>query len=133
LGCKVVRTYNNLLGISDFTNYVDYTVCINSLSNIGIEDEDNDVMSQGTAYIVIFGLMFALLITMIIIGFAVNMPNVGFIVGIVSSLIILILATIPDVPFIGGYISAWITILIFLICIVISILIGLKGITPQRE
>jgi hypothetical protein len=32
IGCNVVRTYNNIDGLADFTNYYDYTVCITGVA-----------------------------------------------------------------------------------------------------
>lgn len=125
-GCRVVRTYNNNLGLSDFTNYYDYTVCVNTLSATSITNQNatNNLpsLSAGAKIFIILAIIFVTLIAFSIAGYSLGNGALGMGIGASLSVFILIVSAVPDAPFIGGFVPVWIVVLLAVLIVLIAIL-----------
>ena len=123
IGCNLVRTYNNANGISDFTNYYDYTICVNSLNNENIVSTTEDFLggsglSQGIKYLIVLFTVLTILIGFTALGFMMKMIQASFIVGSIISVFALIIFTV------FGWISWIIIVMMLIVAIAVIILIS---------
>ena len=125
IGCKTVRTYNNNDGLADFTNYYDYTVCLNGVNsnNIANAQAVNDLppLSTGLKYLIFFLILVVLIVSFTIYGIVADNKAMGMGVGIVLGIIWTILCAIPEFPMIGGLIPGWFAVFIIILVIVVGI------------
>lgn len=98
IGCNLVRTYNNNNGISDFSNYYDYTICISSLNNNN-PTQNNDSgffnnLSVNMKYfiMIICSLLVVIIMTILMSSFGDGLS--GLLVGLVMSMITSLTLTI---------------------------------------
>lgn len=110
-GCNVVRTYNNYNGISDFTNYYDYTICINSLNNANPSSDSTtgDIaigknLTASEKYLIILIVLIVTIATGVGVGYSVKNGMAGLIIGCVVAVFELI--TFVAFKWINGWVIA---------------------------
>jgi hypothetical protein len=99
VGCYNVRSYNNNNGISDFTNYYDYQICINTLNNpsaqaISYEEDFFSNLSTNTKYLIMILSSVFILLFMTLILALFNEALSGLLVGLVMSMIVSLTLTL---------------------------------------
>lgn len=128
IGCRNVRTYNNNNGISDFSNYYDYQVCINTLGNSNPQDSSglNDFfnggnLSAGMKYLIVLIALIAIIGGFTVAGFSMQNASMGFTIGVIIASFALIMFTV------FGWIPAWILVFLILMAIATIILVSYAG------
>jgi hypothetical protein len=114
VGCKLVRTYNNNNGVSDFSNYYDYTICMNSVNNANIDTtiqpgELCDDWSDGSKVLWISLILLIVLFVFIGVGFKIQSISIGLSIGLIFDLLLLIGFSII------GCVPGWVTVVIIII------------------
>lgn len=95
--CYLVRTYNNGNGISDFSNYIDYTICLSSINNQNLPDNDTDFFNNlpiQTKYWIMLISCLIIVIFMTIIMSIFGNGIAGLLVGLIMSMITSLTLTI---------------------------------------
>jgi hypothetical protein len=131
-GCNIVRTYNNANGISDFTNYYDYTICMNSLNNInpsqGTSNENaqsfmnglfglsNDSPQSTKVWVGTLIIIVVFLFTLFGIWSMTGSGELATLLGCIFAAVLFIIFAIL------GFYPAWIVVIIF---IIVAAIIGI--------
>jgi hypothetical protein len=123
IGSYVVRTYNNNNGISDFTNYYDYTILINSLNNLDpskTANVDNSLagsnLNTPVKYIIVLACILATFGAFVTIGFNTDTIKITAIMGVLVCVFELMIFTAL------GWLQLWILIVLLIIAIALIIL-----------
>lgn len=130
-GTYITRTYNNLNGYPDYSNYIDYTIIISELSSStvsGGEDVNsfvNNLFGKGLSSVeklfYTIMIMFVTILLVVIIGFTYGMS--GLMVGVLTT----ILAVVELIFFAFiGFIPVWIIVLLIILCA------GIIGVFAKR-
>jgi hypothetical protein len=98
IGCRTVRTYNNFNGISDFTNYYDYKICVSSLSASVLPTPETCglfcslTIAQKYWIMLVSSVLIVILMTILVASFGDGLA--GLLVGLVMSMITSLTLTI---------------------------------------
>lgn len=121
---------------NDFTSFKEYNICgearnttlaesstqFEETGTVNCEADIDCIVSQMSLGVKLaYGLVFILLtiIVMFFIGSSVNMPQLGFQIGLILSFFELIVMSIPSFPVVGGFIPLWIIVSMILIIVVV--------------